>query len=63
MSLARLGLVALLGPAAAAQIVFQPPQPHPVIHPVLAPLAGDLDLDGLPDVLLGVCATDRQQLR
>jgi FG-GAP-like repeat len=51
MSTARLALLALLAAPASAQIVFAPPQTHPVSHPLLVPLAGDLDLDGDVDVV------------
>src|SRR5262245_31371485 len=51
MSHAPLALLALLAPTAAAQIVFAPPQPHAVGHLLLAPLAGDLDLDGRADLV------------
>jgi len=46
-----LALAALLAPALPAQIVFAPPQGHPVSHPLLATLAGDLDHDGDTDVV------------
>lgn len=49
--LVRLAVLALLAAPSAAQIVFAPPQPHPVSHPLLATLAGDLDFDGDADVV------------
>src|SRR5689334_7259201 len=49
--LVRLAALALLAVPTAAQIVFAPPQPHPLAHPLLATLAGDLDFDGDADVV------------
>jgi FG-GAP-like repeat len=47
--LVRVLLPLLIAAPAAAQIVFAPPLPHPLTHPSIGVLAGDLDLDGKLD--------------